>query len=161
MTSEVIATLLRLGSATLLLLRQFLGVSFEGDELAHELAVDVHDCSVIVEVSAIILGTENGDKLLVFSEEAVTIFHDLVATTDQIEVMLPQELLQLRSTEYVAAATFVLLPISHIFIRVIPQQISHQALVRNVRWLWYLLDLIEAAHMHRYTTMHAHNLLVN
>ena len=144
-----------------MLLRQFLGVSFEGDELAHELAVDVHNGGIIVEISAIVLGTENGDKLLVFSEEAITIFHDLVTTADQIEIMLPEELLQLRPTEDVATATFILLPVSYVFIRVIPEQISHQALVRNVRWLWYLFDLIEAAHMHRYTAMHAHNLLVN
>jgi len=75
--------------------------------------------------------------------------------------VLTKELLQLRPSEDVATATLVLLPIGHVFIGVIPQQVGHEALVRDISRLGYLLDLIEAAHMHRYTTVHAHNLLVD
>ena len=31
-------------------------VSFEGDKLAHKVLVDIHDCCVVVKVSAVVLG---------------------------------------------------------------------------------------------------------
>ena len=86
-TSEVIPTLLLL-AGTALFLRQLLGIAFECDELAHELAVNIHDGGIIVEVTAVIFSTEDRDELLVFAKEAVAVFHDLVAAANEIKVVL-------------------------------------------------------------------------
>ena len=89
LTSEVCAVFL-FG-----LCKRLLGIALERNELAHEVLVHIHDGRVVVEITAVVLGAEDGDQLLVLTEEAVSIFHDLVATTYQVKVMYLQEILQL------------------------------------------------------------------
>jgi len=66
----------------------FLRFSLEGDELAHQVLVDIHYGRVVVEVAAVVFGTENGNELLVLAKEAVAILHHLMASAYQIKIML-------------------------------------------------------------------------
>jgi hypothetical protein len=83
-----------------------------------------------------------------------------MSSTDQIEVMFVEELLELLSAKDIAAASLILLPISDIFIRVIPKQISHESFIRNVRGLCKLRDVGEILHRFRNTAMHTHDFFV-
>lgn len=58
-----------------------LRISLEGDELAHEILVYVHDCGVVVEVPAVVLCAEDSHQLLALPEEPVAVLHDLMPTT--------------------------------------------------------------------------------
>jgi len=138
-----------------------LGISLEGDEFAHQILVYIHYSGVIIEVSAVVLGTENGDQLLVFPKEPIPVFHHLVAPADQIKVVLSQEFLKLFFSENKATPSFVLLPVLHVVIGVVPEQICHEALVRDVSRLRDRLNLFKAVHVLGNATMHAHYLLVD
>ena len=90
-----------------LLCKRLLGIALERNELTHEVLVHVHDGCVVIEITAVVLGAEYGDQLLVLSEKAVAIFHDLVTTTYQVEVMYLQEILKLFMSEHLTAAPFI------------------------------------------------------
>lgn len=75
--------------------------------------------------------------------------------------MLPEELLQLLPAENESAASLVLLPVPGVLVGVVPEQVGNQAAVRNIRWLGDLLDLLEAVHVLRDTSVHTHDLLVD
>ena len=159
--SEVVASALLLFGCTFGLRGLLLSVSLERDELTHQVLIDIHDSRVIVEVTAIVFRTEYGYQLLVLAEETVSVLHNLMSTADQVKVVPAEEVLQLWSAEHVTTATLILLPISDLIIGVVPKQVSHKTLVRNVCWLRYTFYLLEAVHMHRNTAVHAHNLLVD
>ena len=85
MNSEVI--LFFVLSSPLLFCLILLRVSLECNEFTHEILVDVHYSCVIVEVATVVLGTEYRNKLLVLAEESIAVFHHLMSTTNQIQVM--------------------------------------------------------------------------
>jgi hypothetical protein len=82
--------------------------------------IHVHHGSIIVEIATIVLGRKDRNQLLVLSKETVTIFHDLMSSANQIEVMPLKEFFQLLSSEHKSAASLVLLPVSHVVVGVIP-----------------------------------------
>ena len=84
-----------------------------------------------------------------------------MSTADQVKVVPAEEVLQLWSAEHVTTATFILLPVSDLIVGIVPKQVGHETLIRNVRWLRYTLYLLEAVHVHRNTAVHTHNLLVD
>jgi hypothetical protein len=49
------------------------------------------------------------------------IFLDLVPSANQVKIVFLEEFFELLSTENVSATSFVVLPVSSIFIRVIPE----------------------------------------
>jgi hypothetical protein len=98
----------------------FLCVSFKCNKLAHKVLVYIHHSSVVVKVTTVILGRKNGNQLLVLSEETISIFHDLMSSANQIEVMLFEEFFKLFPSKNEATASFVLFPVSHVVIWVIP-----------------------------------------
>ena len=100
------------------------GVAFEGDEFAHQVLVHVHHGCIVVEVAAVVFGAEDGHKLLVLSEEAVAVFHDLMASADEVQVVPLKKLVELLLAEHPAASSLILLPVSCIIIRIIPEQVS-------------------------------------
>lgn len=61
-----------------------LGITFKGDEFTHEVLIHIHDSSIVIELSTIVLGAEDCYQLFIFAEEAVTIFHHLVTTANQV-----------------------------------------------------------------------------
>ena len=80
--SEVCAVLLlRLGQC-------FLRVTLESDELAHKVLIYIHYGGVIVKISTIVLRTEDCDELLILAKEAVAIFHNLMPTAYQVEIVV-------------------------------------------------------------------------
>jgi hypothetical protein len=62
--------------------------------------------------------------LLVFTEESIAIFHDLMASTDQVEVVFLEEFLELLPTEDKSTPSLIFLPIASILIWVIPKKVS-------------------------------------
>lgn len=96
-------------------------VALESYKLAHQVLVHVHHSRVVVEVSAVVLRTENSHQLFVLSKEPVPVLHHLVATANQVQVVPAEELLQLLAPEHVAAAALVLLPIPSVVVGVVPK----------------------------------------
>jgi len=78
--SEIIVFLLSFGSI-------LLGIPFECDELTHEVLVYVHNGCIVIKVSTIVLGAENGDKLLILTKESIPIFHYLMSSAYEIKIM--------------------------------------------------------------------------
>lgn len=95
------------------------------------------------------------------AEESVAVFHYLVAPANQVEVVALEELLELLAAENPATASLVLLPVSDVFIRVVPYQVSHQPRVRDICGLGNLLDLLETMHVLGEAAVHAHDLFIN
>jgi hypothetical protein len=62
----------------------FLCVSFESNKLTHQILVYIHDCSIVIKVTTVILCTENCYELLVFTKETVAVLHYLMASANQI-----------------------------------------------------------------------------
>ena len=135
--SEVVTLLGFCAGSALLLLQLLFGITLESNEFAHEFLVDIHHSCIVVEVSAVVLRTEDRYQLLVLAKESIPVLHHLVASANQVQVMFSQELLQLWSTEDIATATLILFPVGDGFVRIVPQQIGHQTLVWNVGWLGY------------------------
>jgi hypothetical protein len=90
MNSEVILFLVL--SSSLLFSQVLFCVSLKRDEFAHEILVNIHYCCVIVEISAVILGAEYGNELLVLAEESISVFHHLMSTANQVKIMPLQEI---------------------------------------------------------------------
>jgi len=75
--------------------------------------------------------------------------------------MALQELLKLLLAKHPSTTSFTLFPVSHIFIRVIPEQISNQSRVWDISRLRKLFDLVEAMHVFAEATVHAHDLFID
>ena len=157
--SEIILLLVLCSS--LLLGKVLFRVTFECDEFAHEILVDIHYSRIIVKVSTIILGAENSYELLILAEEAIAIFHHLMSTTNEIKIMLLQELLKLLASKNVPTPSLILFPVSYFLIGIIPKQISDDTAVGDISWLRNLLDLFKAMNLPGDASVHAHYLLVN
>ena len=139
----------------------FLCVSLKRNKLAHKVLVYIHDSGIIIEVSAIVFGAENGHKLLVLSKESVAILHDLMASANQVKVEFLQKLLKLLSSENKSTASLVLFPVTGIFFRVIPEEVSNESAIWYISGLRDMLYLLEAMHVFRDTTVHTHDLLID
>ena len=139
----------------------FLGVTLKGNKLTHKVLVYIHDSGIIIKVSTIIFGTENGYQLLVLAEEAIPIFHYLVTSANQIKVVSLQELLQLFLSEDEPTASLIFFPVASVFIRVVPEEVRHQTAVRHVGWFRDLLDLLETVHIFGDSAVHTHDFLVD
>lgn len=98
-----------------------LSVTLEGYEFAHQVLVHIHHCRIVIKITTIILRTENRYQLLILSKEAETIFLNLVPSANQVKIVFLEEFLELLSTENVPATSFVVLPVSGIFVGVIPE----------------------------------------
>ena len=157
--SEIILLLVLCSS--LLLGKVLFRVTFECDEFAHEILVDIHYSRVIVKVSTIILGAEYSHELLILAEEAIAIFHHLMSTTNEIKIMLLQELLKLLASKNVPTSSLILFPVAYLLIGIIPKQISDDTTVGDISWLRNLLDLFKAVNLPGDASVHAHYLLVN
>ena len=119
------------------------GITFECYKFAHKVVVNVHHSSVVVEITAVVFGAENCDQLFVFSEESVTILHDLVTSTNEVKVVFLKEDFELFFAEDKSAAPLILLPVSGVLIRVVPEEICYKPTVRDISWFVYVLDLFE------------------
>lgn len=61
-------------------------------KLATQIFVYFHDCCIIVELTAVVRGTEDGDKLPA-GEKLVPVLDDLMSPANQVDVMLFAEAL--------------------------------------------------------------------
>ena len=99
-----------------------LGVGCGGSqdrEAAHEGVVDGHQRTRVVELAAVVGCTENGDKLPA-AEELVAVFHHLMGSTDEIDIILLEELFDDGFTEGIRNTAIVLSPARLAFLWVGP-----------------------------------------
>jgi len=59
------------------------------------------------------------------------------------------------------AASLILGPVDHVFIRVIPKEVSNESAVWHIRRLGQICNVIELFHALRDTAVHAHDFLVH
>ncbi len=78
-----------------------------------------------------------------FSKEAISVFHELMSSTYQIEIVFCQALFKLFVTEDPAAASLVFFPVSSVFVWVVPDQVGNNAVVWKVSWFDDCFNLIE------------------
>ena len=72
-----------------------------------------------------------------------------------------QKLLELFSAEDIAASSLVLLPVSDVIVGVVPQKVGYDSLVGDIGWLGKTFHLLEAMHVFRNASVHAHDLLID
>lgn len=122
--------------------------------------VHIHHSSVVIEISTIVFGAENGHQLFVLAKEPIPILHNLVSTADQVKVMSVQAFFELLMPENISTASFIFFPAAGIFIRIVPEQISYETAVWYFARFRNTLNLLKALHIFRNATVHTHNFLV-
>lgn len=101
-------------------------------ERAEQTLVDAHHGTRVVEFSAVVRCTKQGDKLT-FGKELVSILNHLMGTTDQIHVMFLQEARNHVRAEGKANASVVFTPAGDVFVGVRPQEIAKETAVRDLQ----------------------------
>ena len=67
-------------------------------ETAHQISINRHDGTTIVEFITVVGGREDSNKLTL-GEKLITIFNNLVSTANEIKVVFAEELFNDISTE--------------------------------------------------------------
>ena len=129
-------------------------------ETAHQIGINRHDGTTIIEFIAVVGSRKDGDKLTL-SKELITIFHNLMSTADKIKVVFTEELLNNISTEGEGHTTVGLTPANKTLIRVRPEEIANQTSISNVTGADNLLDLIHDCEFGGEATVAAEDFLVD
>mmetsp|Transcript_11629 Transcript_11629/g.26319 ORF Transcript_11629/g.26319 Transcript_11629/m.26319 type:complete len:236 (+) Transcript_11629:236-943(+) len=114
----------------------------ENLERAHERLVDVHHCTRVVELSAVV-GCREYRHQLALSEKLVPILHNLVSADDEVKVEALEELVNHLLAESVAHATVVLTPPLNVLIWVRPEKVADHSRVRHVCGPRDVLNLLQ------------------
>ena len=93
--------------------------------------VDAHHRTCVVEFTAVVGCAEQCDELTL-REELVTIFYDLMRTTDEVHVMLLQEARNHIRSEREADTSVVLAPPGDILVWVGPEEIAEKTAVGDL-----------------------------
>lgn len=107
-------------------------------EPAAERLIDVHNCRIVVELTAVIRGREDRHEVSA-SKELVAILNNLVRTAHEVYIMLLAEFFDDRRAKHVGNATFVLRPARHI-VGISPQQVAEET---NIWWVLRLHDVVD------------------
>jgi len=78
-------------------------------ETAHESVIDGHESARVIELAAVVWCTKHCHQLAT-TEELVAILDDLMGSTDQVDIIFLQELLDNGLAESVGYATVILTP---------------------------------------------------
>jgi hypothetical protein len=100
----------------------------EGTEQAF---VHAHHRTRIVEFTAVVWCTEQGDELTL-GEELISVFHDLMCTADEVHVVFLEEAGYDVRAECEADTSVVLAPSGDVLVGIRPQQIAEQPTVRDL-----------------------------
>jgi hypothetical protein len=100
-------------------------------ERAQEALVHAHHGAGVVELSAVVGGTEESHKLT-FREEFIAVLHDLMRTADQIHIMFLQEARHHVRAEGEGDTAVVLAPAGDVLVGVRPKEVAEQATVRDL-----------------------------
>ena len=109
-------------------------------ETAHKSIINWHHSTCIIEFSTIVRGTEKCNKLSL-GKEFIAIFHNLMCSTDQINVMLFIEGWNNFLTEGKTDSSVVFTPTLNVLIRIWPKEITKETCVRDIGWSHDSLDL--------------------
>jgi hypothetical protein len=75
--------------------------------------------------------------------------------------MFLKEFLQLLLTKYKSTTSFILFPVTSVFVWVVPKEVGNQTAVRHIRGLGDTLDLLKTDHVFWYTSVHTHDFFVD
>lgn len=103
----------------------------ENLERTQQRLVNTHHRASIIELSTVV-GCGEQSHQLALGEELVTVFNDLMGTTNEIHVMLLQEPRNNIWPKGEGDTTVVLRPPSYIFVGVRPEQVAQQAAIGNL-----------------------------
>lgn len=92
-------------------------------ETAHERVIDRHEGTRVVELATVVGGAKHRHKLTT-TEELIAIFYHLMGSTDEIDVVFLEELLDDSLAECVANTSIVLSPTRLAFLRIGPYQVT-------------------------------------
>jgi hypothetical protein len=148
------------GRAFLLVELRLLDGRLQDLEGAHQIRINRHDSTRVVELVAVVRRAEDGDQLAL-REELVAILDDLMRAANQVEVMLAQELLDDVGTEGEGHTSVVLAPSDETFFGVGPQEIANEAGVGDIARTDNLLHLLHDGQFRRQATVAAENLVVD
>ena len=129
-------------------------------EAAHQSVIDRHEGARVVEFTTVVGCTENGDQLAP-TEELIAIFHDLVGSADEVDVIFLQELLDDGLAKRVADTTIIFAPARLALLRVRPEQVTEKAIFGHLRRACDLLELRNSNELRRQTTVHAEDLVID
>lgn len=59
-------------------------LSLECLEVASELTIYIQNSGIVIELSAVVLGRENGDQVFPLSKELVALFNNLVSSNNAV-----------------------------------------------------------------------------
>ena len=133
---------------------------FQNREATHQSVVYGHQCSRIIEFSTVVWSWEYSNELST-AEEFIAILDDLVRSTNQIDVILLQELLDNSFTKCIADASIVFSPTALGLLWIRPKQVAQEAILRNFCWPSDLLQLCHGDELWWKATMHAEYLVIN
>ena len=123
-------------------------------EWAHQWLIHAHHRSWILKFPTVVWCTEHCHKLP-FCEKFISFFYNLVSSTNQINVVIVQELRYNIASKDKADSSFVLAPTWHAFLWVRPQQITKKTLIWDFDRSNNFEDLLKAFELRTKTSMHA------
>ena len=100
-------------------------------ERTKETLVDAHHCTGIVEFTAIVGRTEQGDQLSL-GEEFVPILDDLMSAAYQIHVVFLQEARHHVRTKRKRHSPIVFTPSGDVLVRVGPEKVTEKTTIGNL-----------------------------
>lgn len=127
---------------------------------AHERLVDGHHSACIIELAAVVRGRKEGNQLPL-GKELITVFHDLVRATDQVQIVTIQEFADNISSESEGHSSVVLAPALHVFVGIGPQQVTEETGVRDVSGSHDAADLFHGLQVGRKAAVTTKDLLVD
>ena len=129
-------------------------------ETAHERVIDRHQCTAVVELSAIVWRTEDGAKLSA-AEELVAVLDDLMCSANKIYIVFLEELLDDGLAKRVRDTAVVLSPTRLSFLRVRPKQVAEKAIFGHFGRPCDLLELGDGDELGAQAAMHADDLVID
>jgi hypothetical protein len=97
--------------------------------------IDAHHCPGIIEFAAVIRSTEDSDEVS-FGEEFISLFYDLMSSTNQFQTMLFQESRDDVFPKYKRDATVVHVPSVYVCVRIGPKEIANQTCKMHIEASW-------------------------
>ena len=127
---------------------------------AHERLIDGHHRARVVKLAAVIRRTKQGHELASL-EEFIAILHDLMSSTNQVDVVLLVELAHNVLSEGKTDTTIIISVVLNATLWVGPQQIAEKSRVWHISRSHNILDLVQVFELGTQTAVHAEDLLVD
>lgn len=129
-------------------------------ERTNQVAIDIHKGSVVVELAAVVGGSENCHQFSL-PEELVPFLNHLVGSANQVNVKFRQNIFHHILAESITHSSLALPPSCNIGVGVRPEDIADESLIRNLNRSLDVDQVFEVVEVRRESSMHTQNLLIN